>query len=243
MADCCNPKRATTSPSATNPLETINYFPRDCAIFLIINPWHLNPTRFEITRISTPITGIYILVSRKHTLKVLIPQARIEQRLDELAEEISTRYHDRPLTLLGVMTGSLLFLADLMKRLRVPHQVGVIQASSYPGNATTPGELKCNLEFLPPLRQRDVLLIDDILDTGQTLQALVGQLELHQPASLRTAVLLWKRERTRTTLQPDFLGFPIDDHFVVGYGLDYDDNYRHLTDIHLVEFTPAPPPR
>lgn len=177
------------------------------------------------------------MAHRPHTLKVLISQAEIETRLMALAEEISAEYRGRPLTLLGVMTGSLLFLADLMKRLQVPHQVGVIQASSYSGGATAPGQLKSNLAYLPDLTNRDLLLIDDILDTGQTLQAIQQQLWAHQPASLKTAVLLWKPERTTAPIAPDFLGFRIANQFVVGYGLDYDDNYRHLPDIHIVEFT------
>ncbi len=180
------------------------------------------------------------LAPRPHTLKVLISQAEIHARLVALAAEISAEYRERPLTLLGVMTGSLLFLADLMKLLQVPHQVGVIQASSYSGGATEPGQLKSNFAYLPDLTGRDLLLIDDILDTGQTLNAIQQQLWAHKPASLKTAVLLWKPERTTAQISPDFLGFRIANHFVVGYGLDYDDNYRHLTDICIVEFTEIP---
>lgn len=171
-----------------------------------------------------------------HSLEILIPQSVIQTRIRELAEEISREYADRPLTLLGVMTGSLFFLADLMKHLDVPHQVGVLQASSYVGSTTTPGQLRTNLDFLPPIHNRHVLLIDDILDTGQTLQKLVEQLEQLQPASLQTAVLLWKQARTVVDLQPDYLGFPIEDLFVVGYGLDYNDDYRHLPDLNVLQF-------
>lgn len=169
-------------------------------------------------------------------MEPLITETQIAQRVQELAAAISADYHERPLTLLGVMTGSLLFLADLMKQLRVPHQVGVLQASSYPGTSTTAGTLRTNLEYLPPLSGRDVLLIDDILDTGQTLQQLLAQLATLQPASLKTAVLLWKPARTQVEITPDYLGFTIEDHFVVGYGLDYNDDYRHLPHIQTLRF-------
>jgi len=166
-------------------------------------------------------------------LEPLITQAQIAQRVQELAEAISADYHERPL---GVMTGSLLFLADLMKQLRVPHQVGVIQASSYAGATTTAGTLRTNLDYLPTLAGRDVLLIDDILDTGKTLQELMNQVATLQPASLKTAVLLWKPERTQVAITPDYLGFSIADQFVVGYGLDYNDDYRHLPHIQTLRF-------
>jgi len=175
-------------------------------------------------------------VDGTYSLRNLIPEEEIQQRIAELAVEISRRYEDRPLTLLGVMTGSLLFLADLMKQLEVPHQVGVLQASSYPGTATSPGPLKTNLEFLPEISGRDILLVDDILDTGQTLQQLISALEGRNPNRIETAVLLWKEARTQVPIRPDYLGFTIEDEFVVGYGLDYNDDFRHLRDICVIEF-------
>jgi len=164
-------------------------------------------------------------------LTVMIPAEVIQDRVRKLAIEISEDLQGEPITLLGVMTGSLMFLTDFMRALEVPHQVGVIQASSYCGESTTSGQLTVNLDFLPPLSGRNVLLIDDILDTGQTLQRLTEKIETLNPASLRTAVLLWKQCRTTFAIEPDYFGFKIEDHFVVGYGLDYNDDYRHLADI------------
>lgn len=175
-------------------------------------------------------------MDQTYSLQKLISEEEIQQRIVELAAEISVRFEDRPLTLLGVMTGSLLFLADLMKQLQIPHRVGVLQASSYPGTATSPGPLKANLEFLPDIAGRDVLLIDDILDTGQTLHKLMAALQDRRPNCIETAVLLWKKARTQVAIEPEFVGFPIDDKFVVGYGLDYDDDFRHLRDICVIEF-------
>ncbi len=172
-----------------------------------------------------------------HSLKLLISQEDIQARISDLAQQISLQYQDRPLTLLGVMTGSLFFLTDLMRNLTIPHQVGVIQASSYAGYRTEPGSLRTNLDYLPNLQGRSVLLIDDILDTGQTLGYIHKKISSRTEQDVRTAVLLWKKSRTEVDISPDFPGFEIEDEFVVGYGLDYADDYRHLADIYTLDFS------
>lgn len=167
-------------------------------------------------------------------MKQLISQSEIAHRLDALAIEINRDYAYQPLTMIGVLTGSLIFLSDLMRRITIPCQLGVVQASSYKGAVTSPGELKLQFEILPQVDGRAVLLVDDILDTGQTLDTLQRAFtdRLQQP--VKTAVLLWKRSRTKVDLIPDYCGFEIDDHFVVGYGLDYNDNYRNLPEIYAL---------
>ena len=162
------------------------------------------------------------------TPDVLISAERIQQRVDELARQMMRDYHDRPLTIVGVLTGSLLFLADLMRRLDLPLRIALIQASSYRGATTRPGELHVQSDLLPDLRGRHLLLLDDILDTGHTLAHLVHELKALKPASLRVAVLLRKLGRQQEPLEPDYCGFEIPDAFVVGYGLDYNDEYRNL---------------
>jgi hypoxanthine phosphoribosyltransferase len=162
------------------------------------------------------------------TPEVLIPADRIQQRVDELARQMMGDYHDRALTIVGVLTGSLLFLADLMRRLDLPLRIALIQASSYRGAVTRPGELHVQSDLLPDLRGRHLLLLDDILDTGRTLAHLVRELRALEPASLRVAVLLRKEGRQEVPLEPDYCGFAIPDAFVVGYGLDYNDEYRNL---------------
>ncbi len=168
-------------------------------------------------------------------LKPLICQSEIEVRLDAIAQEINRDYAHQPLTMIAVLTGSLICLSDLMRRVPIPCQLGVIQASSYKGTVTTPGELKLNFEVLPNLQGRAILLVDDILDTGQTLSTLKELFEARLEQPVKTAVLLWKKVRTKVDLTPDYCGFEIDDHFVVGYGLDYNDNYRNLPEIHVLE--------
>jgi len=172
-----------------------------------------------------------------HSLQILISQQEIQARVSILAQQISQQYQNRPLTLLGVMTGSLFFLTDLMRHLTIPHQVGVIQASSYEGNSTEPGRLRTNLDYLPDLQHRSILLVDDILDTGQTLESIQKEISCLTQQDVAKAVLLWKKSRTQTPIKPDYLGFEIDDKFVVGYGLDYADDYRYLADIHTLEFS------
>lgn len=162
-------------------------------------------------------------------MDILISADRIQQRVDELARQIAADYRDCPaLTIVGVLTGSLMFLADLVRRLDLPLRIGLIQASSYRGSATLPGALRVQPEMLPDVRGRHVLLLDDILDTGQTLHHLIGHVRGLGPASLKVAVLLRKEGRQRLAVEPDYRGFDIPDAFVVGYGLDYNDEYRHL---------------
>ena len=167
--------------------------------------------------------------------EVLIPAERIQERVDELAQQLTRDYHGRSLTIVGVLTGSLLFLADLMRRLDLPLRIALIQASSYRGAVTRPGELHVQSDLLPDLRGRHLLLLDDILDTGHTLAHLVRELHALKPASLRVAVLLRKLGRQEEALEPDYWGFEIPDAFVVGYGLDYNDEYRNLPYIGVLQ--------
>ena len=173
-------------------------------------------------------------------MEVLISAERIQERVDEVARDIMRDYAGQPLTIVGVLTGSLMFLADLARQLDVPHRIGLIQASSYRGEATAPGELRVGPELLHDVRGRHVLLVDDILDTGQTLASLVARVADLGPASVRSAVLLRKRGRQRVAFEPDYCGFEIPDAFVVGYGLDYNDEYRHLPYIAILPDDPPP---
>ena len=161
-------------------------------------------------------------------MDILIPAERIQQRLGELAAQIAADYRGQPVTIVGVLTGSLMFLADLMRRLDLPLRIALIQASSYRGAATRPGELHVQSDLLPDRRGRHSLILDDILDTGHTLDHLTRHLHGLGAASVRVAVLLRKQGRQLVPLEPDYCGFEIPDGFVVGYGLDYNDEYRNL---------------
>ena len=161
-------------------------------------------------------------------MNVLITEEQIRERVQELGRIIEADYRGRPLTIVGVLTGSLILLADLIRRIELPLRVSLIQASSYKGATTTAGHLVINETFAPDVAGRDVLLLDDILDTGRTLSALVERMKDRGAARVRTAVLLRKVGRQAVPIEPDYCGFVIPDAFVVGYGLDYDDDYRHL---------------
>jgi len=151
-----------------------------------------------------------------------------------MAREIRRAYDARPITMLGIMTGSVVLLADLIREFDMPLRVGVLQASSYRGT-TTRGELIINAASLPDVSGRDVLLVDDIFDTGRTLEGIREHVSGLGARSVRTAVLLRKRGRQEVSLEPDFVGFEIPDEFVVGYGLDYCDEYRNLAYVAALE--------
>lgn len=161
-------------------------------------------------------------------MKVLLTADEIQRRITALAGEIARDFREGPVTIVGVLTGSLMFLADLVRHLDLPLRIGLIQASSYRGPTTKPGELRIAPELLPDVRDHHVLLLDDILDTGQTLNYLVRHLHSLEVASLHVGVLLRKLGRQQVALQPDYVGFDIPNAFVVGYGLDYNDEFRHL---------------
>ncbi len=161
-------------------------------------------------------------------MKILLSAEQIRERVEVLARRIEEDYRGKQLTIVGVLTGCIMFLADLLRRLDLPVRIAWIQASSYRGSETTPGQLHVQTELVPDLNGRHVLLLDDILDTGQTLVHLVAHLRGLGLASLRTGVLLRKVGRQQMAIEPDYCGFDIPDVFVVGYGLDYNDEYRNL---------------
>jgi hypoxanthine phosphoribosyltransferase len=161
-------------------------------------------------------------------MRVLLSSDDLATGIDRLATEVRAVVGCRPLTVVGVLTGSIVLVADLIRRLEGPVQVSMVWASSYRGTATRPGELELRLDLLPDLTGRDVLLVDDIFDTGRTLEALLEELGRRGAASVRSLVLLAKEGRAEVATRPDFIGFDIPDEFVVGYGLDFDGAWRHL---------------
>ena len=161
-------------------------------------------------------------------MEVLISAERLQERIAELAKVIAADFRERPTTIVGVLTGCIMFLADLVRHLDLALRIDLIQASSYRGPVTRPGELHISPELVPDVKGRHVLLLDDILDTGRTLHHLKAHLRSLGAASVCVAVLLRKQGRQVVELEPDYCGFDIPDRFVVGYGLDFNDEYRHL---------------
>ena len=159
-------------------------------------------------------------------MKVLVTEEQIKQSVAELAAEINRREEGRPLTVIAIMTGAIVLLADLIRQLDMPLRVGVVQTRSY--NGSVRGPLAINSDMMPDIVGRDVLLVDDIFDTGVTLFEVVSLLDEMRPKSIRSAVLLLKQGKQQVAMRPDYVGFEIPDEFVVGYGLDYNDAYRNL---------------
>ena len=161
-------------------------------------------------------------------MQILLSQEDLAAGVDRLAREIRRDYGGRPLSIVGVLTGSIVLVADLIRRLDGPVRLHMVQASSYRGAATSPGRLDLRLDLLPDLDGQDVLLVDDIFDTGRTLEALIAEIRRRGAASVKSLVLLRKRSRAEVVIEPDYIGFEIPDAFVVGYGLDFDGCWRQL---------------
>jgi hypoxanthine phosphoribosyltransferase len=170
----------------------------------------------------------------KWFVKQLIREDQVREGVSRLAAEIHSHYQGESLTIVGVMTGSVVLLADLIRQLTMPLRVGVMQTSSY-GKGIEPGDLRMNLELMLDVGERHVLLVDDIFDTGRTLEAVTAGIRERGALSVRSAVLLRKLGRQQVAMTPDFVAFEIPDSFVVGYGLDYRDEYRNLPYIAALE--------
>ncbi len=160
-------------------------------------------------------------------MKIILDESRLQEGVQRIADLIAREYQSRPITIIAIMTGSLVMLADLIRRLEMPLRIGLIQASSYRGG-TVSGSLTINDQMMLDIQDRDVILVDDIFDTGKTLSEIVQRMNLLSPKSIRTAVLLRKEGTQVVSFEPDYVAFKIPDEFVVGYGLDYEDQYRNL---------------
>ena len=160
--------------------------------------------------------------------RILFDEAMIHRRLDELAARISEDYRDRELTVVAILNGSVILMADLLRRIPLPLKLDCLSVASYHGGTKSIGELVFRQVSLPDVAGRHILILDDILDSGVTLATIREKLETAAPLSVRICVLLEKK-RTRTrAVEPDYVGFEIADEFVVGYGLDYMERYRNL---------------
>ncbi len=173
------------------------------------------------------------------TEKILVSQEAIQERVRALAEEITRDYKEKELTILALMKGSVVFLADLLRLIPIPLRLEVLPVSSYHGGIETSGVVSFAQHFLPDILDHHVLLIDDILDSGTTLKAIKTCILEQHPASLRSCVLLHKKVKTMQGIHAEYVGFEIPDVFVVGYGLDYQEYYRNLPEIRILSQRPA----
>ena len=167
-------------------------------------------------------------------LEVLFDEEAIAKRVAELGKVITEDYEGKDLLVVGILKGSFMFLSDLLKHIDLPLEIDFMSAKSY-GDNTHPGEVRIVKDLDSPLDGRHVLIVEDILDTGQTLHALYKLLEVRGAASLKTVTFLDKPARRTTDFYADYKGYEIPDHFVVGYGLDYGEHYRNLPYVAIVK--------
>ena len=160
--------------------------------------------------------------------RMLFDEPAIHRRLDEIAAQISKDYRDRELTVIAVLNGSLIFIADLLRRIPLPLKLDCLSVASYHGKAQTSQEVIFKQVGLPDVADRNILLLDDILDSGHTLAAIREKLKTANPRSIRICVLLSKKKERSRQVDADYVGFEIEDEFVVGYGLDFMEQYRNL---------------
>ena len=171
----------------------------------------------------------------EHRLKVLINEEEIQRRIDEIAQEISADLRDKDPVIICVLKGAFVFVADLSRRLDFPSSIDFIRVSSYENAVVTSGEVKLELDLASSVANRHLLLVEDIIDTGLTLQYLKANLGARNPASLRVCSLLHKPENHLKLSTIDYVGFSIPSKFVVGYGLDYQGYYRNLPYVAQIE--------
>lgn len=167
----------------------------------------------------------------KHIEKVLITKEEIEKRTSELAAEISRDYKGKKLIMICVLTGAMVFFADLIRKIEIPLEVDTIVASSYGAGMTTSGSVRISKDIKYDISGKSVILVEDIIDTGVTLKTLTRMLATRAPESLKVCSLLDKPSRRRVDFEGDYVGFKIPDEFVVGYGLDYAEQYRNLPEV------------
>jgi hypoxanthine phosphoribosyltransferase len=164
-------------------------------------------------------------------LTVLLSSKQIQDRVDELGREISRDYPEGPLYLIGILKGSFVFLADLARAISTPCRVEFMGISSYGRDKRSSGEVKVTKDLDVSIEGRHVLVVEDIIDSGITLTYLLNVLEQRKPKSLGIVAMLDKPERRQRPVQPRYVGYQIPDEFVIGYGLDYAEDYRNLKDV------------
>jgi hypoxanthine phosphoribosyltransferase len=164
---------------------------------------------------------------RKEVERILITDEQLARRVKSLAHEIEKDFRGREMVVISLLSGTVMFLADLIRHLNLPMRLDFIGVSSY-GVGTESGDLVFTKELRIDVRGRDVLLVDDILDTGKTLSRVLPKLKALKPRRIKTCVLLDKAERRVEKIKADYVGFEVPDFFVVGYGLDFAERYRNL---------------
>lgn len=172
---------------------------------------------------------------KEDVLRVLLSEDEIREKVRELGGKITADYKNSNLMLVTVLKGAVVFLADLMRQIDVPAEIDFMVVSSYGSGVKSSGVVKIVKDLDVPLAGKDILIVEDILDSGLTLSSIKELLESRGPRSIRIATLLDKPSRRKVDLQADYIGFSVPDEFVIGYGLDYDEKYRNLPYIGILK--------
>lgn len=171
----------------------------------------------------------------EQTRKVLFSREKIAKEIKRLGQEISRDYGDQEIMLVGVLKGSFLFIADLIRELETPAVVDFVRLASYGSGTQTSGIIEFRKELEMPIKDRHVIIVEDIVDSGYTLECLFNKLLLQGPKSLKICTLIDKRARREVDIEADYVGISMEDGFIIGYGLDHDEKYRDLPDIYIIE--------
>jgi len=169
----------------------------------------------------------------KDNIEVLISEQDVRNRIREMADEISEQYRGKEVVLIGILNGSVFFMTELAQHLSIPLEMDFMAASSYVGTDST-GKVLVTKDLERSIEGRDVLIVEDIVDSGQTLHLLKEMLETKEPASLKVVTLLDKPDRRKVEFEADIIGFRIPDRFVIGWGMDYDQKFRELPYIGVI---------
>ena len=168
-------------------------------------------------------------------MHIFLSRAEIESAIKRLASEITRDYRDKTPLLIGILKGSFIFMSDLVRQLDFPLEVDFVRLSSYGSGRQTSGSVSVAQDIGSSIKERDVLVVEDIVDTGITVAFMLDYLKKKKPASVRLCALTDKPSRRRIPVTIDYLGFTVPDRFLVGYGLDFDEKYRNLPDICVLE--------
>ncbi len=168
-------------------------------------------------------------------MEVMLTAKQIEERIKELAEKISEDYRGSKILVIGVLKGAVIFLSDLVRHLTIPVEIDFMAVSSYGADTNSSGVVQILKDLEQSIKDKEVLIVEDIIDTGLTLAYLYEYLLRRGPKSLKVVTLLDKPDRRQVSFNPDYCGFKIPDRFVIGYGLDFNENYRHLADLRVLE--------
>jgi hypoxanthine phosphoribosyltransferase len=167
--------------------------------------------------------------------KILIHRSEISRRVQELADDISRDYAGDEILMVGVLKGAFIFMADLVRAMSISCQTDFIRAASYGAGSESSGNIVITKDVELAIDGRNVLIIEDIVDTGLTLRHIVDTLRLRNPKSIRVCAFLDKRKRRKVPFDADYVGFTMEDGFIVGYGLDFNEQYRFLQDVYVIQ--------